>query len=98
MTNLAWLQQWYLSNCDGDWEHQYGVHVNTLDNPGWSVKINLLGTRWESLETSPIHREASEADWMHCSINKKEFNGHGGPENLEELLQVFRSLVEEAGK
>ena len=41
---LTQLQQWYLSNCNGDWEHTYGVSIGTLDNPGWSVKIELTGT------------------------------------------------------
>ena len=95
---MAWLQEWYLTNCDGDWEHQYGVHANTLDHPGWTVRINLLGTRWEALEMSPIERETAATDWVHCSISKKEFSAHGGPENLEELLSIFRNLIEAAGK
>ena len=98
MTNLAWLQQWYLSNCNGEWEHQYGIHMNTLDNPGWSVRINLRGTHWENLKTSPFVRETSETDWVHCSIGNQEFNGVGGSENLDELVQTFRNLVEEAVK
>jgi hypothetical protein len=32
---LTWLQAWYAEQCDGDWEHQFGVSVETLDNPGW---------------------------------------------------------------
>jgi hypothetical protein len=95
---MAWLQQWYLSNCAGEWEHQYGVHMETLDNPGWTVRINLRGTRWEDLQMQTLWREDSEHDWVHCSISKKEFNGAGGPENLEELIQTFRTLIEEAGK
>ena len=30
-------QQWYQSKCDGTWEHMYGVEIDTLDNPGWTV-------------------------------------------------------------
>lgn len=30
---LTRLQRWYSSVCDGDWEHQFGVNVSTLDNP-----------------------------------------------------------------
>ena len=25
MGTLEWLQKWYLEQCDGDWEHGYGV-------------------------------------------------------------------------
>lgn len=38
---LKWLENWYSSNCDGDWEHGYGIRIETLDNPVWAVRINL---------------------------------------------------------
>ncbi len=38
---LAWLQDWYRSRCDGTWEHSYGVKIDTLDNPGWLVTVDL---------------------------------------------------------
>ena len=44
MDILCWLQNWYHSNCDGGWEHLYGVKIDTLDNPGWSVAIDLEDT------------------------------------------------------
>jgi Immunity protein 53 len=34
------LQVWYLAQCDGDWEHRHGVTIGTLDNPGWSLRID----------------------------------------------------------
>ncbi|WP_239135544.1 Imm53 family immunity protein, partial [Actinoplanes derwentensis] len=27
---LTWLQGWYATQCDGDWEHEYGVSIETL--------------------------------------------------------------------
>ena len=44
MNQLTWLQSWFLEQCDGEWEHSYGVRVDTLDNPGWSLEIDLAGT------------------------------------------------------
>jgi Immunity protein 53 len=44
MNALQELQQWYQSQCNGDWEHTYGVKIDTLDNPGWSVTIELADT------------------------------------------------------
>ena len=29
------LQKWYKSQCNGDWEHSFGIKIETLDNPGW---------------------------------------------------------------
>ncbi|WP_246295969.1 Imm53 family immunity protein [Streptomyces caniferus] len=34
-----WLPSWYASHCDGDREHEGGVTIKTLDNPGWAVKM-----------------------------------------------------------
>ena len=47
MSTLARLEAWYLRQCNGDWEHLYGVTIETLDNPGWSVTIDLTGTKLE---------------------------------------------------
>jgi hypothetical protein len=31
---LTQIEQWYKSNCNGLWEHQFGLRIETLDNPG----------------------------------------------------------------
>jgi hypothetical protein len=38
---LQWLQEWYLEQCDREWEHEYGIKIGTLDNPGWTITIDL---------------------------------------------------------
>jgi immunity protein 53 of polymorphic toxin system len=40
---LRRFQNWYQAHCNGDWEHHAGVTIDTLDNPGWSVRIHLTG-------------------------------------------------------
>ena len=30
---MGFLQSWYQSQCDGDWEHEFGIRIETLDNP-----------------------------------------------------------------
>ena len=50
MDTLAWIENWYQSQCHGDWEHDYGIKIETLDNPGWRVVIDLAGTELEQLE------------------------------------------------
>ena len=39
---LQSLQDWYLAQCNGDWEHTYGVSIGTLDNPGWTLDVEQL--------------------------------------------------------
>jgi hypothetical protein len=41
---LSGLQDWYARQCDGDWEHQFGISIESLDNPGWPIRIDLHGT------------------------------------------------------
>lgn len=31
---LERLERWYAAQCNGDWEHTYGVKIGYLDNPG----------------------------------------------------------------
>src|SRR5664280_3839686 len=50
MNELQQLQGWYESQCDGDWEHTYGLRIETLDNPGWSLTVDLEDTDLEAKE------------------------------------------------
>jgi hypothetical protein len=43
-----WLQQWYISQCDGEWEHDEGIKIQSSDNPGWIVEINVKDTEAEN--------------------------------------------------
>ena len=36
---LSYLTAWFARQCDGDWEHDLGIRIETLDNPGWAVDI-----------------------------------------------------------
>ncbi len=47
---IEWLQSWYANHCDGVWEHTSGVRIDTIDNPGWSLKVDLIGTELEHRE------------------------------------------------
>lgn len=90
MTDLIGeLETWYLGNCDGDWEHQFGVHIDTLDNPGWEVRINLEDTPLEGLPFARLKQERDEHDWVHCRVENATFVGYGGPRNLSTILRIF---------
>jgi Immunity protein 53 len=86
---LARLQTWYLAQCDGDWEHEYGVTVESLDNPGWHVTIALAGTYLEGADFTPSEVRESEHRWMSCRVREGRFEGAGGPLMLEEILRTF---------
>jgi Immunity protein 53 len=92
-TALVRLQEWYRSQCDGDWEHSYGVKIETLDNPGWLVTIDLTDTAWERLSRPQEIVQRSDADWVQSEIAEGKFVGCGGVGNLEEVLELFLDAV-----
>lgn len=40
-STLERLCSWYSQKCNGDWEHSYGVSIDTLDNPGGEFKLQV---------------------------------------------------------
>ena len=95
MNILQWLQEWFHTQCDGGWEHTYGIRIDTLDNPGWAVRINIYGTELEGKAFERIEKNlADDDDWMVCEVVKGQFLGCGDPTKLITILQVFRDWVE----
>jgi len=90
-TEFEWIQRWYAAQCNGEWEHRYGVKLETLDNPGWMLEIDLVGT---SLERVGFERQAidtSAQDWYNCAVEGGVFRAAAGTESLERVLAVFRN-------
>ncbi|UOQ53884.1 immunity 53 family protein [Hymenobacter cellulosivorans] len=90
---LTWIQNWYLSQCDGEWEHEYGVKIETLDNPGWWVRIDLAYTDLEDIRLEVSVGESAD-DWHYIKVVDKVFDASGDPTKLEFLLNEFRALAE----
>jgi hypothetical protein len=91
---LRWLQDWYLEQCDGDWEHQDGVKIRTLDNPGWSLEIDLTGTDLENRSYTKTKVDRTEHDWIVSEVLDGKFRMACGPLNLLEAIETFRSWVD----
>lgn len=101
MTNISptkRLAEWFEMHCDGDWEHSYGVAIDTLDNPGWSLRVDLTDTELAGLEFLLVKEERSEHDWIHCRVDSSVFMGAGGIHNLDELITCFLEWSAMAGK
>lgn len=95
MDILDWLQDWYKDRCDGEWEHGYGIKIDTIDNPGWKLTIDLKETK---LETMIIERkliDRSDDDWHDYWIDKSQFVGHGDLSKLKVPLNLFKKIWEE---
>jgi hypothetical protein len=91
-STLARIQTWYACQCDGDWEHGYGIHIETLDNPGWRININVEGTDLEGRPFVPVERglgDDSTTDWHRIWVEDNRFQGTGDPTKLIFILEQF---------
>jgi hypothetical protein len=95
---LPRLQRWYYSQCDGDWEHSWGVKIATLDNPGWSLEVDLQDTELQDRPFAPIERGVENSDvnpdWLTCFVKDGRFKGRGGPNTLADLIATFLNWAE----
>jgi hypothetical protein len=91
---LEWIQNWYTSQCDGEWEHEYGVTINTVSNPGWYITIDLAFTKLENVELDVGTIENGESDWYFYAIKNKQYKASGDSRKLEFLLLKFKEITE----
>ena len=81
MTNIInWIEDWFLSFCDKDWEHEYGISIETMDNPGWHIKIDLIDTPLEGLEFDMQIIEDKIPDKYYIEIEGKKYTDLYSPE------------------
>jgi hypothetical protein len=91
---LSRLEGWYVSQCNGTWEHDFRVKLTTFDNPGWGLTINLSETEWETRSFTPVDIRRSEHNWLQCWVKEKQFHAAGGPLNLREIIEMFLWFVD----
>ena len=87
MTNIELIQEWYKNHCNSDWEHEYGVKIETLDNPGWIVSIDLVDTFLQGFEYQ--YSKKGEEDWLELVSDGEVFRGAGDFLKLDEILDKF---------
>ena len=97
MTDLQWLCAWFEQNCDGEWEHEFGLILETIDNPGWSLRIDLSRS---SLSDAAFAAEAIEDGdyWIRSwkDDGAMVFHAAGSPRALPEMISQFRRWAQTA--
>ncbi|MFW6720090.1 immunity 53 family protein [Streptomyces sp. MAR4 CNY-716] len=91
---LRRLDGWYAAQCDGDWEHGYGVRIETLDNPGWLVRVDLVGTDREGATLAGEPAREDDDAWLHRSADGQVLRVACGP---GQLARALRATVEFLG-
>lgn len=95
MDVFEWIEKWYVSMCDGEWEHFYGIKIDTLDNPGWIVQIDVLDTELENKPFQSMSNYIDDNSWLHCQVKEGKFVASGDSTKLKVILEVFRNWVED---
>lgn len=97
-TAIQRLQAWFHEQCDGDWEHTWGLTIETLDNPGWKFSVDLEASGVEGRDFDWVKLERSEHDWLFFRSTGSVFEAACGPLNLEETLEQFLDFISGAGR
>lgn len=91
---VVWLQNWYANQCNGLWEQSKRIQISTIDNPGWSISINLKDTYLEGKTLDTKKQENSDTDWFYYWIKDNKFEAAGGSRNLLDMIKIFRRWIE----
>jgi|HubBroStandDraft_1064217.scaffolds.fasta_scaffold273794_1 hypothetical protein len=92
--NLEWLEDWYQSQCNGDWENSRGMRLESLNDPGWRLTIHLDGTSAANSRPQQLNLDTPCGEWINCSISEDRFQGSGDPRKLEQIIGIFRHWVD----
>lgn len=96
---FAELVNWFESKCDGDWEHQHGFSITTLDNPGLSLEVDLEGTELVDVHFETRVFDNGPDDWLSCQKSLgSPFLGCSSPKRFGEVIHCFLNWVESQKK
>jgi hypothetical protein len=65
------------------------VRISTLDNPGWTVSIELHDTGKQEATCERIKIERGHDDWIFYWVENQKFEIRCGPLNLSEAIEIF---------
>lgn len=74
---------------------EFAIEIATLDEPGWSLVINLGGTPLASRPHHEVTIERGTHDWLHAWVDDHEFHVDCGPGNLTEAIGTFTAWASE---
>ncbi|WP_313914521.1 immunity 53 family protein [Tahibacter sp.] len=94
MSTISRLCAWFERQCVDDWHEDHGIKIDTLDNPGWSLKVDLRGTALEKEVFQDVKVEKSDCDWFVARKRGEIFESFGGPKNLDDMIVSFLAWAE----
>ena len=91
---FVFLQKWHQNHCNGLWEQDHGIVIETLENSSWQVTIDLKGTEYIDTPFEKQEEYLGDKDWYSCLVKKQKFQGTGSAQYLGFILNVFCNWVE----
>lgn len=91
---LDFLQRWYAEQCNGDWEHEFGVRLATLDNPGWVLSVDLVDTDLEGRELARVKQEPEPDRRLWSASDGELYQSSCDTRSLPDMLTRFRDFAE----
>ncbi|EKO89363.1 hypothetical protein LEP1GSC151_2151 [Leptospira interrogans serovar Grippotyphosa str. LT2186] len=91
-TKFSWLMKWFQSQCDGDWEHENGIAINTNGDRGWQIKIEVNFTELDGVEVAHTLNQKGEDDRYSFSLKDGKFLAEGDSKKLPIILEKFKEI------
>lgn len=89
---IKFLQTWYANQCDGDWEHTYGIKA-WVDTDGYcQCTIDLFGT-WSYLDEQDF-KAVGTKETFYCHKVGEQLVGEGKVEYVTFFLKTFKEWLD----
>jgi len=92
---FGFLASWYSARCDGEWEHEFGVRLETIDNPGWNLQVDLVGTEMEGRVVDQVTQIPEGGGWVIIASDGSVFEASCDPMSLRLVVHEFEKFVRE---
>ncbi len=89
---INWLQKWFKDQTDGNWEHEVIIKIESIDNPGWSIEIDLMKSDIIPIEWRLF--EISDDNWLGYKFEDNIFYIAGDANKLDLSIRVFQEFIE----
>ena len=96
--SIEFLQRWYKSLCNGTWEKDHVIRIETVANPGWLLEVDLRETKYVNKLFDTIEDFSEEDGYIRCAVENGQFQGTGSPWLLGSILNIFCKWIDNSYK
>ncbi len=92
--NFIWLMYWFWSQCNGDWEHEYGIVLDTTSEGKWKLDISISNSILDGVEFISNDFIANAGNEVECKFDNQSLVVYADTQNIIRVLQSFRAWAE----